>query len=165
MVIQKKMEEALNKQINRELYSAYLYLSMAAYFEAQNLKGMAQWMKVQTGEEQGHAMKIYGFILNRGGKVTLEAIDKPKTDWDSPAEAFAEAYEHEQKVTAMIGDLVDIAQAENDKAALVMLQWFVTEQVEEEASTCEIADKLKLIKGAPQGLFMMDHALGARGAG
>ena len=165
MVIQKKMEEALNKQINAELYSAYLYLSMAAYFEAQNLKGMAKWMIAQYGEEQGHAKKLYGYILERGGKVTLEAIDKPKTDWDSPAEAFEEAYEHEQKVTTMINDLVDMAQSENDKASVAMLQWFVTEQVEEEASTSEIADKLKLIKGAPQGLFMMDHALGARASG
>ena len=165
MVIQKKMEEALNKQINAELYSAYLYLSMAAYFEAQNLKGMAGWMKAQHGEEQGHAMKLYGYILERGGKVTLDAIAKPKTEWESPAEAFAGAYEHEQKVTAMINDLVDVAQSENDKASLAMLQWFISEQVEEEATTSEISEKLKLIKGSPQGLFMMDHALGARASG
>ncbi len=162
MTIGKKMQDALNKQINAELYSSYLYLSMAAYFETQNLRGMAAWMEAQAGEEQGHAMRIYKFINDRSGRVTLEAIDKPKIDWSSPKEAFDDAYAHEQKVSKMIHDLVDLANQENDHASFTMLQWFVQEQVEEEDSTATIADQLSKIKDSPNGLFMLDHALGAR---
>ncbi|HUV06391.1 MAG TPA: ferritin [Spirochaetia bacterium] len=165
MVIKKKMEAAINKQINAELYSGYLYFAMGANFETQNFKGFAQWMYVQAQEEYGHAMKLYKYVIDRGGKVTLEAIEKPKTEWATPQDAFEEAYAHEQKVTEMINSLVEVAKAENDNASQVMLQWFVNEQVEEEASSSEIVEKLKMIKGAPQGLFMMDHALGERKAG
>ena len=165
MVIKKKMEAAINKQINAELYSGYLYFAMGANFETQNFKGFAQWMYVQAKEEYGHAMKLYKYVIDRGGKVTLEAIEKPKTEWATPQDAFEEAYAHEQKVTEMINSLVEVAKAENDNASQVMLQWFVNEQVEEEASSSEIVEKLKMIKGAPQGLFMMDHALGERKAG
>jgi len=157
-----KMEAAINKQINAELYSGYLYLSMAAYFESQNLKGMAHWMEVQAGEEQGHAMRFYNFLNERGGRVKLQAIEQPKTDWKSPLAAFEEAYAHEQKVTAMIESLVDLASSEQDKAAFAMLQWFVSEQVEEEASTSEIAQKLKMVKESGHGVFMIDQALGRR---
>ena len=161
-MIGKKMEEALNKQINAELYSSYLYLSMAACFESINLGGFAQWMYVQAQEEQGHAMRLYKHITDRGGRVSLDAIDKPKGSWSSPLEAFEDAYAHEQKVTGMIHDLVDQAGAEKDHAAAETLQWFVSEQVEEEQSTGSVAEKLKMIKDSPNGLFMMDHALGAR---
>jgi len=157
-----KMEAAINKQINAELYSGYLYPSMAAYFESQNLKGMAHWMEVQAGEEQGHAMRFYNFLNERGGRVKLQAIEQPKTDWKSPLAAFEEAYAHEQKVTAMIESLVDLASSEQDKAAFAMLQWFVSEQVEEEASTSEIAQKLKMVKESGHGVFMIDQALGRR---
>ena len=161
-MIGKKMEEALNKQINAEFYSSYLYLSMAACFESINLGGFAQWMYVQAQEEQGHAMRLYKHITDRGGRVSLDAIDKPKGSWSSPLEAFEDAYAHEQKVTGMIHDLVDQADAEKDHAAVEMLQWFVSEQVEEEQSTGSVSEKLKMIKDSPNGLFMMDHALGAR---
>jgi ferritin len=161
-MISKKMQDALIEQINAELYSAYLYLAMAAEFESQNLKGMAGWMEVQAKEETEHAKKLYDFVNDRGGRVTLKAIDAPPAEWKSPAAAFQAAYEHEQKVTSMIHNLVDIARSEKDKAAEVMLDWFVNEQVEEEASTSEIAEKLKMMKESANGLFMLDNALGKR---
>jgi ferritin len=161
-MISKKMQDALNEQINAELYSAYLYLAMAAELEANNLKGMANWMEVQAKEETEHAKRLYDFVNDRGGRVTLKAIGAPPAEWKSPAAAFQAAYEHEQKVTAMIHNLVDVARGEKDKAAEVMLAWFVDEQVEEEAQTSEIAEKLKMIKESANGLFMMDNALGKR---
>jgi ferritin len=161
-MISKKMQDALIEQINVELYSAYLYLAMAAEFESQSFKGMAGWMEVQAKEETEHAKKLYNFVNDRGGRVTLKAIDAPPAEWKSPAAAFQAAYEHEQKVTSMIHNLVDIARSEKDKAAEVMLDWFVNEQVEEEAQTGEIADKLKMIKESANGLFMLDNALGKR---
>ena len=161
-MISKKMQDALNEQINAELYSAYLYLAMAAEFEANNLKGMASWMEAQAKEETEHAKRLYAFVNDRGGRVTLKGIDAPPAEWKSPAAAFQAAYEHEQKVTAMIHNLVDVARSEKDKAAEVMLAWFVDEQVEEEASTSEFAEKLKMIKESANGLFMMDNALGKR---
>ncbi len=161
-MISKVMQDALNEQINAELYSAYLYLAMAAEFEANNLKGMASWMEAQAKEETEHAKRLYAFVNDRGGRVTLKAIDAPPAEFKSPAAAFQAAYEHEQKVTAMIHNLVDVARSEKDKAAEVMLAWFVDEQVEEEASTSEIAEKLKMIKESANGLFMMDNALGKR---
>jgi len=161
-MISKVMQDALNEQINAELYSAYLYLAMAAEFEANNLKGMASWMEGQAKEETEHAKRLYGFVNDRGGRVTLKAIAAPPAEFKSPAAAFQAAYEHEQKVTAMIHNLVDVARSEKDKAAEVMLAWFVDEQVEEEASTSDIAEKLKMIKESANGLFMMDNALGKR---
>jgi ferritin len=161
-MIGKAMEAALVDQINAELYSAYMYLAMAAEFETQNLKGMAQWMETQAKEEVGHAKRFYDFINDRGGRVTLKPIDSPPFEWKTPAAAFQAAYEHEQKVSAMIHNLVDIARSEKDKAAEVMLAWFVDEQVEEEASTAEIADKLKMIKDSPNGLIMLDSTLAKR---
>ena len=161
-MISKKMQDALIEQINAELYSAYLYLAMAAEFESQNFKGMAGWMEVQAKEETVHAKKLYDFVNDRGGRVILKAIDAPPAEWKSPAAAFQAAYDHEQKVTSMIHNLVDIARSEKDKAAEVMLDWFVTEQVEEEAQTGEIADRLKMVKESANGLFMLDNALGKR---
>ncbi|MBN2553343.1 MAG: ferritin [Spirochaetales bacterium] len=156
------MQDALIEQINAELYSAYLYLAMAAEFESQNLKGMASWMEAQAKEETEHAKRFYDFVNDRGGRVTLKAIDAPPAEWKSPAAAFRAAYEHEQKVSAMIHNLVDIARSEKDKAAEVMLDWFVNEQVEEEATASEIAEKLERIKESANGVFMMDNALGKR---
>ncbi len=132
-MIGKKMLDALNEQINAELYSAYLYQAMAAHFEAGNLKGFAHWMDLQAKEEQAHARKMYEFLVDRGGRVALKAIAAPPAEWKSPLAIFEESYAHEQKVTGLIHKLVDLARAENDHAAEVFLAWFVTEQVEEEA--------------------------------
>ncbi len=164
-MLSSKVRDGLNAQINAELYSSYLYLSMAAYFESINMGGMAQWMRVQAEEERGHAMKFFDFIVDRGGRVTLGAIEAPQSEWDSPLAAFQAAYEHEQKVTGMINGLVTLARAEGDPATEAFLQWFVTEQVEEEKSADEIVQKLSLVKGLPQGLLLMDRTLGERRAG
>ena len=161
-MISKKVEKAFNSQINAEMYSAYLYLSMAAYFESENLNGFASWMKVQAQEEMTHAMKFYSFINERGGRVTLDAIEAPQKKWTSPLAAFEGAYKHEQKVTGLIDGLVETAKAEKDHASEIFLQWFVTEQVEEEASADEIVQKLKLMADAPGGLFMLDREMGQR---
>ena len=161
-MIGKKMLDALNEQINAELYSAYLYQAMAAHFAAGNLKGFAHWMDLQAKEEQAHARKMYEFLLDRGGRVTLKAIAAPPAEWKSPLAIFEESYAHEQKVTGLIHKLVDLARAENDHAAEVFLAWFVSEQVEEEANAGEIVEKLKMVKDHTQGLLMMDAHLGQR---
>lgn len=161
-MISKKIKEALNEQINAELYSAYLYLSMVAYFESVNLPGFAKWMRAQTQEEVMHAMKIYDYINERGGRVVLKAIAEPATKWKSPLAAFEAAYKHEQKVTGLINGLVDLAIKEKDHATNAFLQWFVTEQVEEEQSADEIVQKLKLIASAPGAVYMLDKELGQR---
>jgi ferritin len=161
-MISEKMEKTLNGQVNAELYSAYLYLSMESYFKSLNLNGFANWMRVQTQEEVSHAMKIYDFVNERGGRVILKAIDGPQTKWDSPLAAFEAVYTHEQKVTGLINDLVDLAIKEKDHATNSFLQWFVNEQVEEESSADEIVQQLKMMKDAPGGLFMFDRELGRR---
>lgn len=162
MEIKKKIQDALNKQINRELYSDYLYLAMSAYFEAKNLKGFAHWMRIQAKEEEKHAMKLYYYVFERAGTVKLGAIEAPPFNWKSPLEAFKETYKHEQKVTEMIHNLVDLARVEKDHATETFLQWYVTEQVEEEASTNGIAQKLTLIDDSKSGLFMLDSELAKR---
>lgn len=162
-MLSQKMEKALNDQVNAEFYSSYLYLAMSAWFTEQNLTGMARWMSLQAQEEWAHGMKIFNFILERGGSVALGAIDEPPAEFESPLAIFEAAYAHEQKVTKLINDLADTADAENDKATGIMLQWFISEQVEEEASAEEIVEKLKLIKDSPNALFMMDSVLGRRG--
>ena len=161
-MINKKMEEALNGQVNAELYSAYLYLSMESYFKSLNLNGFANWMRVQTQEEIVHATKIYDFINERGGRAILKAIEGPPTTWDSPRAVFEAAYKHEQKVTGLINDLVDLAIKEKDHASNTFLQWFVNEQVEEEASADAIVQQLKMMESAPGGLFMLDRELAQR---
>jgi ferritin len=161
-MLSQKMEQALNDQINAEMYSAYLYLAMSAYFEDQNLSGFANWMYVQAQEEMTHAMKIYNYVFDRGGKVTLKAIDTPSTEWDDPLKVVEEVYEHEQKVTKMIHNLVDLARSENDHGTDNMLQWFVAEQVEEEASADELMQRLKIIGGQGHGLLMIDRELSGR---
>jgi ferritin len=161
-MIGKKMEQALNDQVNAELFSAYLYLAMEAYFQDANLGGFAKWMRAQTQEEVVHAMKIYDFINERGGRVTLQTIEKPQTKWKSPLEAFEAAYGHEQMITGRINDLVDLAIKEKDHAANSFLQWFVNEQVEEETSVDEVVQMLKRAEDAPGAMFMIDRELGQR---
>ena len=162
MAISKKMEKQLNVQINAEMYSSYLYLSMASDLEGKALSGFSNWMKIQAQEELYHAMKLYDYVHERGGTVTLDAIEAPQTEWKDPLAIFQAAYKHELKVTGMINDLVDLAIKEKDHATNNFLQWYVKEQVEEEASADEIVQKLKLIGGKGHGLFMMDKEVGAR---
>ena len=157
-----KMQQALNAQVNAEMYSAYLYLSMATYFQDQNLAGLATWMQVQAQEEMVHAMKIYQYIEEARGRVELAPIDGPPTEWESPLAAFQDAFKHERKVTGLINDLVDLARDDNDKATEFMLQWFVTEQVEEEANADNNVRLLKLAGDNPHALLMADRELGAR---
>jgi ferritin len=161
-MINPKIQEAFNKQINAELYSSYLYLSMSAYFESVNLDGFAHWMRCQAQEEVVHAVKFYNFINERGGAVTLFAIEGPPTAWGSPLAAFEEAYAHEQKVTALINNLVDLALEQRDHASNNFLQWFVAEQVEEEASADGVIQKIKLAGNEGGGLFMLDRELATR---
>jgi len=161
-MISKKMEAALNEQVNAELYSAYLYLSMESYFKSKNLNGFANWMRVQTQEEMTHVMKIYDFIDERGGRITLIAIEGPPSEWDSPLAVFEAVYENEQKVTGLINDLVDLAIKEKDHATNTFLQWFVNEQVEEESSADQVIQQLKMMENAPGGMFMFDRELGQR---
>ena len=161
-MIGKKMEKALNEQVNAEMYSAYLYLSMESYFKSLNLNGFANWMRVQTQEEMTHAMKIYDYIIERGGRVLLKAIEGPKTEWESPLDVMKAVSKHEQKVTSLINKLVDLAIEEKDHATNGFLQWFVNEQVEEESSADELVQKLKLMENAPGGMFMLDKELSLR---
>jgi ferritin len=161
-MISEKMVNAINDQINAEIYSAYLYLAMKAYFESQNLLGFANWMDVQTKEEMTHAMKFYGFINARNGRVQLGAIEKPPFEWASPLAAFEATYKHEQIITDRINKLVDLAQSEKDHATVSFLKWFVDEQVEEESNDVAVIQKLKLMQNAPGGMFMLDNELAQR---
>jgi ferritin len=163
-MIKPKLENAINKQINAELWSAYLYLSMSAYFESINLCGFANWMRVQAQEEVGHAMRFYTHVVERRGRVTVSAIPAPPITWKSPLHAFEEAFKHEQKVTGMINELANMAAAEKDHATASMLKWFIDEQVEEELSTDTVVQKLKMIGTNTGGLYMLDHELGERKA-
>ncbi len=158
----KVLEKALNEQLNAELYSAYLYLSMSAYFSDIGLSGFANWMRVQAKEEQFHAMKFYDYINERGGRVLLPAIDAPEAEWDSPLACIEAVLEHEKKVTSLINNLVDLAIEQKDHATNIFLQWFVTEQVEEEDSVNEVLNKLRLLKGEGNGMFILDKELSTR---
>jgi ferritin len=161
-MLKQKMLKALNGQVNAEMYSSYLYLSMESYFQSVSLTGFASWMRGQVQEELFHGMKIYDYICERGGRVVLDAINKPDSSWKSPSAAFKHILKHEQLVTSLINDLMDLAISEKDHATQNFLQWFVAEQVEEEASVGEIVDKLKLIKDDTSGLFMLDAEIGKR---
>jgi len=161
-MIKEKIQDEFNKQINAETYSSYLYLSMAAYFSSINLPGFANWMRCQAQEELIHAMKFFDFVNERGGEVTLTAIDGPPTKWGSPLHVFEEAYKHEQKVTSLINSLVDLAMAEKDHASVTFLQWFVNEQVEEESSAYDVVQRLKLAGDQGGGMFMIDRELATR---
>ncbi|MFP4385220.1 MAG: ferritin [Spirochaetia bacterium] len=162
MKIKDDMVNALNKQINEELNSSYIYAAMAAYFDATDLPGFAAWMKAQAKEEVGHAMRFYEFINDREGEVTLQGIDTPPAGFDSPAAAFEKAYQHEQYITQKIADLVKKAREVGDTPTENFLQWFVAEQVEEETSVMAVLKKIKMVSGSPQGLYMLDKELGAR---
>lgn len=161
-MISKKMTDALNEQITAEFHSAYLYLSMAAYFENLNLPGCAHWMELQYQEELMHAMKMYAYLNDRGGRVLLATVDGPVTEWASPMAAFEAAYEHEQYITSRINALMKLATEENDFAANTFLQWFVNEQVEEEATVNEIVESFRLMGDNKRGLFMLDRELKQR---
>lgn len=163
-MISAKMEKALNEQINKELYSAYYYMAMAAYFESENLEGMANFMKVQAQEEVAHAQKFFGYINEQGGRVVLDAIDKPRTDYDSALQIFELGLEHEKYVTSRINNLVDLALEEKDHATKAFLDWFITEQVEEEATMDSIVNKIKIAGTTGHGLLMIDAQLGQRQA-
>ncbi|MBI9101097.1 MAG: ferritin [Spirochaetales bacterium] len=156
------MEDALNKQINEEMFSAYLYLAMSADFEEKGLAGFANWMRVQAQEENDHAMKIFDFITRRNGIVKLEAIAKPEQSWDSPMAAIEAAYNHEIHITGCINALVKTARELNDNATENELQWFVNEQVEEEENASKIMDKLKTIGESGHGMLMIDNELSQR---
>jgi len=162
MEISPKVEKALNAQLNAEMYSSNLYLSMAAWFDAQTLRGFAKWMRVQATEEMGHAMRFYHYLVERGNRAKIQAVTAPPTDWSSPVAAFETVVKHEQKVTGMIHDLVNLASAERDHATQIMLQWFVTEQVEEEASAGEMLEKLQALSKAPAGVMILDAEAGKR---
>ena len=157
-----KMEAAINQQINAEMYSSYLYLSMATYFESISLGGLSNWMRQQAQEEMFHAMKMFDFVCERGGRVTLKAIDEPPSKWASVLDVIENVLAHEQKVTGLINDLVNLALDERDHATNIFLQWFVSEQVEEEDTAGGLVDKLKLIGGDANGLFMLDTELATR---
>ena len=157
-----KMQQALNEQINAECFSSYLYLSMSAYCETISLKGFANWFRVQAQEELVHVMKFFDHINTRRGAVTLTAIDVPQAKWASPLAAFEAALQHEGLITARINKLADLAVQESDHATHTLLQWFITEQVEEESTADTIVQQLKLVSGSPDGLFMVDRELAKR---
>jgi ferritin len=161
-MIGQRMQDAMNEQIMHETGSAYLYVSMAAYFYAKGLDGMAQWMKAQAQEEIGHALRFFNHVNDRGGRIELLAINKPQKEWDSPLGAFKAALEHEEFITGKINELVKSAREENDNAADIMLQWFVNEQVEEEDSVSKVIAMLELIGDSGHGLLMTDRELGQR---
>ena len=161
-MLDKKMEDAINDQINAELYSAYLYLSVSAYFRCVDLDGAAMWMVAQSQEEQIHAIKLFDHVFTRGGTVKLAPIEGPPSEWDSPLAAFEAALQHEQYITGRINDLVDLATELEDHASASFLQWYVDEQVEEEESVGGVVEKLKLAGEAPGGLAEIDRELGTR---
>ncbi len=161
-MISPKLQEAINDQINKELYSEYLYLSMEAYCRSVDLDGFANFFHVQTQEEHFHAMKMYNFLIHRDARVTLKKIDAPQVEFSSPVELFEKTLEHERFVTKSINDLMDLAVRENDHAVGSFLKWFVDEQVEEEATDLRILNRLTLVKGEGHGLLMIDSELAAR---
>ncbi len=161
-MITQKMSEALNGQINKEMYSAYLYLSMSAYADSIGLSGFANWFYVQYQEETEHAMRMFQYLQEQGDTIKLKAIEQPPVEFESPMQMFEATLEHEKFITKSINDLVDLAIEEKDHATHIFLQWFITEQVEEEANDNEIIDKLKLIGNQTNALFMLDKELAQR---
>lgn len=161
-MISKNVQKAMNEQINAELYSSYLYLSMSAHFSSVNLNGFANWMRVQAQEELMHAMKFYDHVNEREGRVMLKAIEGPQVEWGTPLEIFEAVYKHEQHVTSLINDLVSLAMGEKDFASNSFLQWFVDEQVEEESTASDLVEQIRLVGDSKGGLFMLDRELGQR---
>jgi ferritin len=162
-MINKTMQDAINAQINKEMYSSYLYLSMAAHFEAATLPGFAHWMRIQSGEETAHAMKLYDHLLDRGGTVELKEIPTPPSTWASTLDIMREVLNHEEQVTASIHELYETALAEKDYAAQIMLQWFINEQVEEERNAEEIVREMQRVEAHETAVLMLDHRLSKRG--
>ncbi len=163
-MLSKAMQDALNDQIGKEFYSAYTYLSMAAYFQSVNLPGCAHWMRVQYQEENSHALKLFDYLSDRVGKAVLQGIKQPSVEFKSPLDVFEQALGHERDVTAAISRLYSLAQKENDYATQIKLQWFVNEQVEEEKSAMDIVEQLKTIGDNNIALLMLDRQLAARAA-
>ncbi|MDP2806562.1 MAG: ferritin [bacterium] len=161
-MIKQNVQDIINKQINAEMYSAYLYLGMAVWCQDQNLPGAAQWFKAQAKEEMAHAMRFYKFLEDTNSQIALKAIDAPPAKWASLLNAFEDAYKHEQKVTAMIYEIVNLAAKEGDHATVSMCKWFVDEQVEEEAQTLAIVEKLKMAGDSKGALLYIDKELGKR---
>ena len=161
-MLSEKMNKAFNEQINAELYSEYLYLSMKAYFADKNLPGFVNWLDVQVQEEHAHAMGMFDYVNQRGGRVELEAIDKPRHDWESPLEVFEHVLEHEEYVTSRINALMDVADEVKDRAALSFLDWYLKEQVEEESNVSGVLATLKMIGNDSQSLIMLDKELATR---
>lgn len=161
-MLNERANAELNKQINAEIYSSYLYLSMSAWFEAKSLAGFAKWMRAQSQEEMFHAIKMYDYLNERGGKVVLEAIDKPSSEWDSPIDVIENVVLHERHVTGLINALVDCALDERDHALNHFLQWFIAEQVEEEASVGTVFEQLKMVGEDSAGMFAMDLEMAKR---
>jgi ferritin len=157
-----KVEQALNEQIHAEFFSFYLYLSVAAYFKTQHLDGFAHWMHVQAQEEYAHAMKLFDYLNERGGTVSLMALDAPQREWGSAADAVEAVLKHEQHISERINNLVNLATAEKDHATTVVLHWYVNEQVEEEATADTLYHQVKMLQDSPHGLLMLDRELAGR---
>jgi ferritin len=163
-MISKTMQAAINEQINKEMFSSYLYLSMAAYFENTGLAGAAKWMYVQSGEEREHATKFFEHLIARGGKVVLGALAAPEAEWAGPMAAFKAVYEHEQVITKSIYDLYELSLKEKDYPTQVLLQWFINEQVEEEKNAADVIESMKRIESHETAVLQLDHQLGKRGS-
>ena len=161
-MINETLEKAFNDQINAEFYSEYLYLSMYAYFDRMNLQGFKNWMDVQRQEERAHAMGLFQYLQDRGGKVTLDKIEQPKTDWESPLDVFEDVLKHEQLVTSKINALADVADSVKDRAAVSFLDWYIKEQVEEESNVSNVLKTLRLICNDKQCIYILDKELAAR---
>lgn len=161
-MLKPSIEAALNRQLNRELYSSYLYLAMSAYYDSVNLPGFSSWLRTQAKEELAHAMKFYDYLSDAGGRPVMDTIEAPPKEWPGPKEAFAEVVDHEKAVTGMIWALMDLAKAEKDHATAIFLQWFVTEQVEEEKSTGAVIAQLEAVGGSVGALYGLDHHLSSR---
>jgi ferritin len=164
-MISQTVQNAINQQIKHEFYSSYLYLSMAGYFETLSLPGFASWMRVQSQEEQVHALKFFDFVNARDGSVELHAIDQPPSEFQSPLDVFEQALQHERKVTALINQLYELALKEKDYPTQALLQWYITEQVEEEKNASEIVEQLKMTSGESSALLLLDRELAGRGGG
>jgi len=161
-MINEEVSKVLNEQVNKEMYSAYLYLSMSAYFSEIGLMGFANWMRIQFQEEQAHAMLVYDFLINRGAKVTLTPIDAPKKEWKSPLEVMEVVLKHEVYVTGLINNIITVAETVKDRATISYMNWFIDEQVEEEANSQDIIAKLKMIGEDKSALYLLDKDLSAR---
>jgi len=161
-MISKKMQDAISEQVNAEIWSAYLYLSMSAYFEQQNLRGFANWMKIQWQEEVSHSIKFFDYVHSRGGHISLKPIAGVPVEWKNAIDVFNETLKHEQHVTSLINNLANIAMEEKDHATNSMLQWFITEQIEEEANAEQILVQLKMIGDNGYGMLMLDRELATR---